>query len=88
MIPLANICPLCNGMQFDQVPCPACQGDMVDRGRYTDFFDDYSPYLDIDGMKKEDGILNDLQNHQCPHVFECLLCSNQQIRIINEVFIP
>lgn len=85
---MAYICPLCNGMQFDQVHCPTCQGDMQDSGRYMDFFDDYSPYLEIDGMKKADGISNDLENHQCPHVFECTLCRSQQMQIINEMFIP
>lgn len=57
---------------------------MNDSGRYMDQFDDYSPYLDIDGMKKLDGIENDLENHTCPHVFDCPSCGNRQLEMVRE----
>ncbi|HJV45697.1 MAG TPA: hypothetical protein VJ824_08205 [Bacillota bacterium] len=53
-----------------------------------DFFDDYSPYLEIDGMKKSDGILDDLKYHQCPHVFVCITCGERVTRLVEEIYTP
>lgn len=61
---------------------------MDDGGRLMDFFDDYSPYLEIDGMKKSDGILDDLKYHQCPHVFVCITCGERVTRLVEEIYTP
>lgn len=82
--PLSHICPICNGFQNDDLQCTKCSSPMSEIGRYMDMFDDYSPYLEIDGMKKSDGIEDDLKSHSCPHVFECSSCGERQLKIVKE----
>ncbi|HHW39285.1 MAG TPA: hypothetical protein GXX18_19045 [Bacillales bacterium] len=79
------VCPLCNQIEQQQYICPNCQQAMANEGRVMDYFDDYSAYLDIEGMKLFDGYLNDGKDHECPHVFSCLKCSKQVVRFIDEV---
>lgn len=79
-----GICPLCNGFEEIKLLCPVCQGLLEDRGRYMDFFDDYSPYMPIDQMKLEDGFPTDLKNGECPHFLACSNCSHKEIRMIKE----
>ncbi|WP_374723686.1 hypothetical protein [Calidifontibacillus erzurumensis] len=50
-----------------------------------DYFDNYSPYLEIDGTKLVDGYPNDQKNHQCPHVFYCPNCLTEQVYLIDEI---
>ena len=50
-----------------------------------DTFDDYSPYLDIEGMKKVDGYPEDFYKHQCPHFFLCSSCGEQITQLIDEM---
>ncbi len=80
-----SMCPLCNGMSSIESQCSSCQGQMVDQGRLLDYFDDYSAYLDIEGMKLFDGIENDQRDHQCPHVFYCSNCQKEDTVLIQEV---
>lgn len=82
---LSTICPLCNGLQHHELQCPMCHSQMNDVGRYMDFFDNYSPYLEIEGMKKLNGIRDDLQHHRCPHVFDCPSCGQRHLREIQEI---
>lgn len=79
------VCPLCNQIEEPQYICPHCLEAMADEGRLMDYFDDYSAYLDIEGMKLFDGYQGDRKNHECPHVFSCLKCSKQVVHLINEV---
>lgn len=85
---MTYICPLCNAMEPVNINCPDCQSQMVDGGRFMDFLDNYSPYLEIDGVKKADGVSYDYQYHQCPHVIICMFCGNQLLQIVNEVYSP
>jgi hypothetical protein len=79
-----NICPLCNGLRKVTVYCPHCQRLMEDQGKVTDYFDDYSPYMDIDMMKKVDGYPYTLANHECVHLFYCPYCRQEEVRFIKE----
>ncbi|WP_245983427.1 hypothetical protein [Ammoniphilus oxalaticus] len=82
---MATICPLCNGLQLYELKCPSCNCSMNDIGRYMDFFDDYSPYLEIEGMKKSNGISDDQQSGRCPHVFDCPTCGHRHVKEIDEL---
>lgn len=79
------VCPLCNQLEEPQYICRNCQQRMADEGRLMDYFDDYSAYLDIDGMKLFNGYPSDQKDHQCPHVFSCFNCSKQDVHLIEEV---
>ncbi len=80
-----NICPLCNSFESAEVKCATCDELLEDKGRYIDYFDDYSAYLEIDDMKMVDGINNDRLNHQCPHVLYCVKCNQETVVLINEI---
>lgn len=82
---LAKICPLCNGLESIHVSCKRCGSLVKDGGRYMDFFDDYSAYLDIDELKKTDGIENDYAEQKCPHLLFCYNCNKHFIFLISEV---
>lgn len=79
-----SMCPLCNQFTTVEFNCPNCNQKMGDQGRVIDYFDDYSPYLDIDGMKQADGYSNDYHNHQCPHLFSCNICGGDQVILMDE----
>lgn len=80
-----SMCPVCNGLNSLEVECPSCQNQMNDNGRLLDYFDDYSAYLDIEGMKLIDGIADDQKNQQCPHVYYCLNCEAEKTVLIDEI---
>jgi hypothetical protein len=84
---MSLFCPVCNGMVTVETTCSECGNKMVDYGRVMDFdgWDPYSPYLEIDGMKKSDGIQNDYSNHQCAHVFTCESCGHLLTQVFDEV---
>ena len=69
-----DICPLCNGIAEKYLTCPRCEAEMVDKGRIYDYFDDYSPHMDIEINKLEDGIEGSAGTPQCLHLFYCLRC--------------
>lgn len=78
------MCPICNGFEQLNVPCPQCQNEMEDRGRFTDFLLDYSPYRPIDEMKLTDGFPHDNRLDQCVHVFYCSVCHTDTHATIDE----
>jgi hypothetical protein len=79
------ICPVCNGFQTLELPCPGCgSAIMTDRGREMDYYDDYSAYMPIDQMKLEDGYKNDLSAEQCPHFVKCGHCGFEATYLIQE----
>ena len=80
-----SMCPLCNGLNTVSITCDTCKNNLDDQGRLMDYFDDYSAYLEIDGMKLFDGIENDAKNNQCPHVFYCPQCHYEKTVLINEI---
>ncbi|MBA2174587.1 hypothetical protein H0266_06650 [Halobacillus locisalis] len=73
-------CGLCNGWVEDNKPCPRCKGTMYDRGRVTDFLDEYSPYLDLDYTDLVDGELNSSVTEECVHYFVCEECGFHDIQ--------
>ncbi|WP_409274223.1 hypothetical protein V1499_04785 [Neobacillus sp. SCS-31] len=79
-----EVCPVCNGLKKVDVNCENCSNLMEEKGRYMDYFDDYSPYMPIDQMKLEDGIPDDLKNRQCPHLYRCPACGTDSIILIGE----
>ncbi|OIJ21388.1 hypothetical protein BKP45_01000 [Anaerobacillus alkalidiazotrophicus] len=79
------MCPICNGLTSVEIQCEQCHSEMSDKGRLLDYFDDYSAYLDIDGMKLFDGITDDQKNNQCPHVFYCYQCHMENTILIDEI---
>lgn len=82
---MMSMCPLCNGLENFEISCNKCNKIMVDKGRILDYFDDYSAYLDIEGMKLFDGISDDRKEHQCPHIFYCQHCHLEKTILIQEI---
>lgn len=84
---MESICPLCNQLEPAdlEVECTQCKSEMNDGGRMMDYFDDYSAYLDIDGMKLFNGLPDDQKNHQCPHLFYCPRCGEDHIILVEEI---
>ncbi|MBU9711288.1 hypothetical protein [Evansella tamaricis] len=78
-------CPLCNGMEQLAIPCKICENTMEDKGRYFDFFGDYSPYEPIELMKESDMIEGDKTNGECPHLFTCSNCQSDQVILVKEI---
>ncbi len=78
------LCPLCNGFEQKTIQCSNCQTIMEDKGKVTDYFDDYSAYMDIDIMKMYDGHATSLEEHLCLHYFYCPACQNQETNTIQE----
>lgn len=64
------LCPLCNGLERRIILCEKCGNPMKDKGAIQEFFDDYSPYLDLDITRNIDGVATD----QCLHLFGCENC--------------
>jgi hypothetical protein len=79
-----NICPLCNGFRELLLYCQNCGGKLEDKGKIMDYFGAYSPYMEIDLMKRIDGYPSTLSRHECAHLFYCLNCGNEQIQLIKE----
>lgn len=73
------ICPLCNGIHTKNISCPSCQQPLHDSGKVSDYYDDYSAYMDIDGLKLENGYPDDLKKRICFHLFSCTSCGHDQI---------
>ena len=74
-----DVCPLCNGLRQMKVPCKRCRAMLVDKGKVTDFLDDYSAYEDIDTLQQVDGIKG---HASCVHYFYCESCKwDEQIVI-------
>ncbi len=64
------LCPLCNGLETKTIVCGQCGANMEDKGAIQEYFDDYSPYLDLDITRRVDGVPGDL----CLHIFWCEAC--------------
>lgn len=73
-----SFCPLCNGMSDEYHQCSACQEDMEDAGKMYDYYDDYSPYMEIDWNKLVDGVPNSTGKPECVHLLICPHCGNEQ----------
>lgn len=49
-----------------------------------DYYDDYSPYMEIDLMKLEDGFKDTNSENKCPHLYRCPGCLQDEIIFIKE----
>ncbi|MBM7702708.1 hypothetical protein [Metabacillus iocasae] len=79
-----NMCPLCNGFNQVEYTCAKCGHKTEDMGRVMDYFDDYSAYMEIEQMKLIDGITTTASDHQCAHLFYCILCHHEEVMTIQE----
>lgn len=79
-----SVCPLCNGLTTLSLSCPNCQTYLDDQGKISDYFDDYSSYLDIDMTNMIDGAQESLEEAQCLHYFYCPDCHYEEIKSVNE----
>lgn len=79
-----SICPVCNGYEVKEIICSSCTQQMEDQGKVSDYFDDYSPYMDIDLMKLEDGYPVNYSLSQCVHLYKCPHCGKEDTQIIQE----
>ncbi|KAA0547494.1 hypothetical protein FZW96_11605 [Bacillus sp. BGMRC 2118] len=79
-----GICPLCNGFETVTSSCQHCQSKMEDKGRVIDYFDDYSPYMEIEDMKKIDGFSQTHSDQQCAHLLFCPSCGQEQVYFVKE----
>lgn len=57
---------------------------MIDEGKLSDFFDDYSPYMEIDLLRLEDGYPQNFHQSQCVHLLQCPACGRQETFFIRE----
>lgn len=57
---------------------------MLESGRLMDFYDDYSPYMEIDLMKMEDGYPDTNSGNKCPHLYRCPSCLADTVVFIKE----
>lgn len=80
------VCPLCNGFLSLQLNCPHCSSKLIDFGKVTDYFDDYSPYMEIDDIKLTDGYKETTSQQYCPHLLKCLHCEIETVHLIKENF--
>lgn len=79
-----SICPLCNGFEDDPLICAHCSGELEDQGKISDYYDDYSPYMEIEWARLEDGIAGNYENELCMHLFKCPECGSEQVEMIVE----
>ncbi|WP_249872114.1 hypothetical protein [Oceanobacillus saliphilus] len=75
-----EVCPLCNGFETVTIECSGCSSILEDQGKITDYFDDYSAYMDIDIMKLFDGDPQSLESKACLHYFYCANCQQEETR--------
>jgi len=75
------ICPLCNGLEYYNIRCEKCKNKMADKGRITDYYDNYSPYLEMSITELVDGV----KNNQCLHLFTCEYCGNSKELVIDKI---
>jgi hypothetical protein len=69
-------CGLCNGIMELTISCPECGTKMDDEGRVYDYYDDYSPYMEIEWMKLVDGDPKSSQKRECQHLYKCNHCGH------------
>lgn len=72
-------------MQQVVVRCKTCSTEMEDKGRSVDYLDDYSPYLDDEGLKLVDGDTDSSEEHECVHLFYCRTCQDHMDYPISEL---
>ncbi len=78
------ICPVCNGLYTKDIKCDKCSRDaiMKDKGRLTDYYDNYSPYLPMELTNKVDGIYSE---NKCFHLYKCDSCGYDKRIVIDKI---
>lgn len=79
-----GICPLCNGFKSSLTNCPTCNQLLKDKGRVIDYFDDYSPYMEIEVMKRIDSYEQTWEGNLCAHLLYCDQCEAEHVVHIQE----
>jgi len=79
------ICPVCNGMQPLEAPCPKCRHTMNDMGASKDYFGPYSPYEEI-ASPALSGRLK-IDTDKCSHLLECPKCFQRSCKLVNRIII-
>ncbi|WP_042356566.1 hypothetical protein [Bacillus rubiinfantis] len=78
------VCPVCNGLKDAVLMCTNCGQAMLEFGKLMDYYDDYSPYMEIDLLKLEDGFSDNYKRHTCAHLYRCPHCQNEEVMFIKE----
>ncbi|QHE51319.1 hypothetical protein [Pontibacillus sp. HMF3514] len=71
------VCPACNGLQKVIKNCSDCEEHLTDEGKLVDYLDEYSPYLDDEGLKLVDGDPESTEDHVCVHLLRCPKCGTE-----------
>ncbi|WP_142323652.1 hypothetical protein [Bacillus sp. AFS015802] len=71
-------CALCNGIVEYKGLCKKCGDSTTDQGRYYDFYDEYSAYMDIQHVQLADSIPNSSCSDTCLHLFTCIRCGEEE----------
>nr|WP_284037419.1 hypothetical protein [Neobacillus sp. 114] len=79
-----TVCPVCNGLREVYLLCRDCGEPMLESGRLQDYYDDYSPYMEIELMKMEDGYADTYSENKCPHLYRCSACHKDEVIFIKE----
>ncbi|HLT55130.1 MAG TPA: hypothetical protein VK057_03405 [Bacillota bacterium] len=74
-------CPLCNGFSEWNIQCTNCSDIMEDLGKVSDYFDDYSPYLDLDKEVWQENTVD--HDEQCTHLYYCPTCGEEHIQTVS-----
>jgi heterodisulfide reductase subunit B len=82
-----SICPVCNGMEHMQNPCPSCHYEMEDAGKLESFYGPYSPYQEWGDIAMTNGYL-DQAAQECLHIFSCPHCGLQITKAVKEISAP
>lgn len=78
MVTIMKACALCNGIVEYKGLCSRCGDSTLDQGRYYDFYDEYSAYMDIKHVQLADGIPNSSCSDTCLHLFTCIRCGEEE----------
>ncbi|WP_018662286.1 hypothetical protein [Heyndrickxia acidiproducens] len=77
-----KVCPVCNGFETIRAVCPECRFRLQDGGKIYDYFDDYSPYMEIWQEKLEDGDPESSGQDNCVHLLYCPRCNQEERKTI------
>jgi hypothetical protein len=72
---MEKICPVCNNIFQEIFPCSHCNGKMLDQGRISDYYDNYSADMPIEN-----------EDIYCTHIYVCENCGelhNFKIKMVN-----
>ena len=77
-------CPICNGFREMELRCESCHSMLIDFGRVMDYGGKYDAYEEIDLLKQNNEIANDLEEGLCPHYLICPTCNGHFLYAVEE----